>query len=90
MFERPLSSYIDNVKENLNNNVNDNVARTPRQVDDIADKLMNRLGATDNRAFYCKVGWKLSEALIWSNLEVALSGNSPQRYFSWLCKRQMQ
>lgn len=91
MFDRPLNNDIDNVKKRLNNNVNDNVAtRTAKQVDDIADRLMEKLQATDNRAFYCKVGWKLSEAQIFSNLEVALSGNNPQRYFTWLCKRQMQ
>lgn len=90
MFERPLGSYIDNVKENLNNNVNDNVKRTAKEVDGIADRLMDKLGTQDNRAFYCKVGWKLADNLIWSNLEIALSGNSPQRYFTWLCKRQMQ
>ena len=90
MFERPLNNDIDNVKKRLNNNVNDNVTtRTAKQVDGIADKIMEKLGATENRAFYCKVGWKLNENLIWSNIEVALSGNNPQRYFTWLCKRQM-
>lgn len=90
MFDRPLNNDIDNVKKRLNNNVNDNVARTSRQVDEIADRVMEKLQTKDNRAFYCKVGWRLSEALIYSNLEVALSGNDPQRYFTWLCNRQMK
>jgi hypothetical protein len=90
MFDRPLNNDIDNVKKRLNNNVNDNVAtRTSKEVDGIADRIMEKLSTTENRAFYCKVGWKLSDAQIFSNVEVALSGNNPQKYFTWLCKRQM-
>jgi len=91
MFDRPLSNDIDNVNQRLNNNVIDNVVkRTASQVDSLADRMMAKLHATDNRDFYCKVGWKLSEAVINNNLELAVNkGKDPQRYFSWLCKRVM-
>ena len=88
MFDRPRNN--DNVISRIEiNNVNDNVSRSPNQVDAIADRIMKKLSATDNRAFYCKVGWKLSESVINSNLEQALKGNNPQRYFTWLCNRLM-
>jgi len=80
----------DNVISRIEiNNVNDNVRRTSNQVDAIADRIMDKLRATDNRAYYCKVGWKLSESIINNNLEQALKGNNPQRYFTWLCNRYM-
>lgn len=88
MFDRPRNN--DNVSLGTKYNVIDNVkSRTPKQVDGIADHIMEKLGATAYREFYCKVSWKLTEAQIFSNVEVALSGNNPQRYFTWLCKRQM-
>lgn len=87
MLNRPHNN--DNVNETRNNNVNDNVNRSSNQVDAIADRIMAKLHTTDNRAYYCKVGWKLSEAVINNNLEQALKGNSPQRYFTWLCNRYM-
>jgi len=84
----------DNVATIKNNNVNernnDNVSRTSNQVDAIADRIMVALHADQlSRPFYCKVAWKLSEAIINNNLEQALKGNNPQRYFTWLCKRYM-
>ncbi len=57
-----------------------------KQVDFIADKIMERLNTEENRKFYCKVAWKLTEATIWNNMEIALKGDNPQRYFSFLCK----
>ena len=88
MFDRPRN--IDNEISKVEiNNVNDNVKRSPNQVDRIADRIMQKLQTTDNREFYCKVGWKLSESIINDNLEIALKGRSPQKYFTWLCKRIM-
>lgn len=89
--------YNDNVSFSRNYNVNDNVKtnvnlkRSPNQVDAIADRIMMKLRADDSsRGFYCKVAWRLSEAIINKNLEIALrSDRSPQRYFTWLCKRDM-
>lgn len=94
MFDRPRNN--DNVNFNRNYNVNDNVntnvklKRSTNQVDAIADRLMFKLNADSNsRAFYCKVAWSLSEAVINNSLEQALKGKNPQRYFTWLCKRYM-
>lgn len=84
-----------NVSKNvsLKNNVNDNDRgkyQRSRRVDLIADEILNRLGADyKSRPFYCKVAWKLSEARIYSNLESALKGRSPQRLFTYLCKKDM-
>lgn len=95
MFDRPLNNVIDNVNQRLNNNVIDNVKpnvkRSATQTDAIADNIMRKLGASnDYREFYCKIAWSLSEAVIAKNLEIALGSNrSPQRYFTWLCKRYM-
>lgn len=83
----------DNVGNKLPNNVNDNVkppGRTENQVNAIAARLVDALDNPDARLFYCKVAWQLSEAQIQNNLEIALrSHRSPQRYFTWLCKRMM-
>lgn len=87
--ESVARKYIVNVNESktLNNNVNDNVAH----VDYIADKLVAALNNPDSRPYYCKVAWKLPEARIWFNLELALSaGRVPKNYFSWLCTREMR
>jgi len=78
------------------NNVNDNVVakrgKTENQVDAIADMIMRKLNVgKEYREYYCKVAWNLSESVINNNLEIALKSNrSPQRYFTWLCKRYMQ
>lgn len=71
----------------LNNNVivNDKEAR----VDRIADRLIEKLNNESGRLFYCKVGWSLSEAQIENNLEIALKGKDPKRYFTWLCMKDM-
>lgn len=71
----------DNVPKVLNNNVND--------IDNKADMLVARLNNPASREFYCKVAMRLSEAQIIRNLETALRGNNPQRYFTWLCNRDM-
>ena len=75
------------------NNVNDNDRgkyQRSRQVDRIADDIIHRLGAEmRSRPFYCKVAWSLSEARIYNHLESALKGRSPQRLFTYLCKKDM-
>lgn len=73
------------------NNVNDNVERTEAQVNSLASHIMRKLKTTENWPYYCKVSWKLSESKINNNLEIALKSNrSPQRYFTWLCNRDME
>jgi len=79
-----------NVVKTLTNNVNDNVAKNEKFVDMIADKLVRELNNPGARLFYCKVAWKLPENKIYNNLELAKTGKSPQKYFSWLCNREMQ
>lgn len=74
----------------VNNNAMNNNVRSLIKVDAadaIADKLCKELGNNQYRTFYCKVAYKLSEAEIWSSLELAKTGNNPARYFTWLVKR---
>ena len=87
MFDRPRNN--DNVI--FNRKYNDNVKTTKeKQVEIRAAELMRKLNAgEDSLKWYWKVCWKLSEGQVNNNLELALKGNSPQRYFTWLCKRQM-
>lgn len=95
MFDRPRNN--DNVISrneinNVNDNVKANVKKSVNQVDATADRIMRKLNVDDTyRDFYCKIAWKLSEAAINNHLETALRSNrSPQRYFTWLCKRDMR
>lgn len=90
-----------NVNDNVNgsfktsitmNNVNDNVREgkydKAKQVEVVADTLLERLGAkVESRPFMCKVAWKLPEHRVWTNVETALKGNNPVGLFIYLCKR---
>lgn len=78
----------DNVSNNLNNNVIDNVSKS-KQVDLIANKLVLAFNNPGARAYYCKIAWKLPEALIWNNLEQSSKGKNQVRLFTWLCERNM-
>lgn len=79
---------VNKVNYNAMNNVVKNLISN-QQADVIADKLCEKLGNHEYRAFYCKVAYKLSESQIWSSLEVALTGKDPAKYFTWLVKKQM-
>lgn len=63
--------------------------KTLAEVQAIAHKLVDRLDNPSRFALYCKFAWNLPEARIWSNLETALAGRSPQRLFTWLCQREL-
>lgn len=74
-------------------NDNDNIPlrgkyQKAREVDRIADKLVTIFNNPGARPFYCKVGWKLSEAIIWQNVEKAQSvkKGSQVKLFTYLCK----
>lgn len=80
----------ENVSEKPNYNVIDNESRYDKgkQVEQLADVLVIRLGAkVESRPFMCKVAYKLSEARIWDNVEQALKGRNPMGLFIYLCKR---
>lgn len=91
----PLNNTMNNnaMKSNLvtynamNNEVKNLISND--NADTIADKLCEKLGNHQYRAFYCKVAYTLSESQIWSSLEVAQTGKNPARYFTWLVKKQM-
>ncbi len=72
------------------NHNNDNVRYSKaKRVEMIADRLVEKLGNSEFRPFYCKVAYKLNEARIWELLESAttIKKGNPAKLFSWLCKR---
>ena len=80
----------ENVSEKPNYNVNDNEGKYTkgRDVEVLADRLLQRLGAKEeSRPFMCKVAYKLSEARIWDNVDQAMKGRNPIGLFIYLCKR---
>lgn len=82
-------SKTHNVNGNNNGNV-DTKYQISRKVDRIADQLVEKMGNSKYRAFYCKVALKLSEARIWQNYESAVAGaknGDPGRLFTYLCKK---
>lgn len=91
---KQLHNVNDNEVNTINNNDNDIVVKpsvkTEVQVNAIAEKLVNELNNPEAWEFYCKVAWRLSEATIYQNLEIAKGGRNPQRYFSWLCNRGLK
>lgn len=96
MAEQMMSSYnvpnnaIYKVNNNVNNEDNGSNVKFIKRADRIADQLEAKLGGGEkSRPFYCKVAYELTEGSIFSNLELALKGRSPQRYFTWLCKKSM-
>lgn len=72
----------------LTNTDSDTVDKS-KQVDLVADKLVIALNNPERRAYYCKVAWKLPEAVIWNNLEQSSKGKYPARLFTWLCERSI-
>lgn len=85
-----LKSILDNnvnVSKTIKNNDND-IGRE-KIVDYIADKLSRSLNNPGGRLYYCKIAWKLPESVVWSNLEIALAGRDPRKYFTWLCEREL-
>lgn len=89
-------TYGNNVNDNENQKLknNDNVndrggtGERSKQVDVIADKIAEKLGAKpESRAFLCKVAWTQPEHRIWGNVEQALKGRNPMGLFIYLSKR---
>lgn len=71
-----------------NDNVEGNKYEQSRRVEQLADTLLEKLGAKpESRPFMCKVAYRLSEARVWYNVEQALKGRNPMGLFIYLCKR---
>jgi len=69
---------------------NDNVSKyaSSKHVDTLADKLLEHFGlGIDSRPFMCKAAYKLSEANLMNNLEMAEKGKNKVGLFIYLCKR---
>jgi hypothetical protein len=87
-------TVTDTGRLNKINTVTDNTVTvrriTAEQVDSIANKIVEKLNNPTRRAYYCKVAWTLPEQKIWNNLELAIEkGKNPQKYFSYLCNKEM-
>jgi hypothetical protein len=98
-YTKPSNNVIDNEYiNNINTNNNDNDSNNKYiyktnvidNVDRIADRLVEKLHNPGSRRYYCLVAKTLPENILWSNLELAMRGRSPQRYFTWLCQRSLQ
>lgn len=85
---RPTMNNDNVSKTNITNNDIDNVAKS-KQVDLIAEKLVLALNNPNGREYYCKVAWRLPEAVIWNNLEQSAKGREPAKLFTWLCQKEM-
>ena len=66
------------------NNVNVNNVRA------IATKLVEKLDDPQSFKYFCMVAWNLPESVIWVNLEQALTGREPKKYFSFLCNLELK
>lgn len=66
--------------------------KNARQVDAIADKLVQVFNAPKSRPFFCKCAWKLSEDDIWTTKEYACRSGieSPIKYFVSVCSEKMK
>jgi hypothetical protein len=64
--------------------------KTITQVRVIAQRLCDGLNNQSRFEYYCKLAWHLPDSVIFTNLEVALTGRNPQRYFSFLCDLTMK
>lgn len=88
--EKPVSDSMINdsfySETSMNSMINDGTLRV-KKVDRLANRLVEIFNNPGGRDFYCKVGWKLSEAHIWRHVETAKKrGRIPARYFTTLCK----
>lgn len=86
-----MSLSLKSKEKAINDIVNDrkaNRANRAKQVDYIADKLVDMFHAPQSRPFFCKCAWKLSENTIWSIAECAGNPNvrCPVKYFVASCK----
>jgi hypothetical protein len=86
-----------NYRNNTNTITGDKRERVAkvRQIQEQAERLCKLLQNPDGYRFYCKVGWRLSEAAIQTNLEKALNAkhekvdHNPAKFFSYLCDLEL-
>lgn len=64
--------------------------RDDTHVEHLARELETKLNNTGFYEYYCKVGYKLSEAEIMAHLAQALKGKQPSRLFAYLCNKSMK
>ena len=77
----------DFFRNNIDNDNDGNKYQKAKNVDAIADRLVEIFKSPHSRPFYCKAAWVLSEATIWNNVELASKGKNPAGLFNYLCKK---
>lgn len=89
-----LSSTLNTSSVSVNNKFNNtnNTKTLKHSVTDvrrIALNVSDKLNNPSRVELYYKFAWQLTEQQICANLEVALAGRNPKRYFTWLCQRNI-
>lgn len=86
-----LTPNITNTIDTININNEEKYAKS-KQVELLAGKLVGLLNNPGSFHYYCKLGWKLPENVIWNNYEKATGAKNadPKRLFTWLCNRDLQ
>lgn len=84
-------NYNSNVKKGFSKNHNDNYndMDRAREVERIAQQLVDKFKSSESFAFYCQVAYSLPESTIWINYERSLKGRTPGNLFNWLCRKDM-
>lgn len=80
-----------NITTNTINNTNVDKYAKSKEVELLAGKLVGLLNSPGSFHYYCKLGWKLPENIIWNNYEKATSAKNadPKRLFTWLCNKDL-
>lgn len=78
--------YIDNDIEKYSKRQ----GKSTTEIDHMADQLVELFNNPGYRSYYCKVAAALSTGTIQNNIELAMRGREPARYFSWLCTKAMK
>ena len=94
MLKTTNDNYNDNVKSfskkpNVNDNYNDIEYEKSIQVENIANRLVDKFNNQNGYNFYCKVGYALTERTVWNLCESAERGRDPGKLFTWLANREM-
>lgn len=79
-------------KRDTYNDTDSDKYQKSKHVEMIASKLVDKFNTPQWFAFYCKVAYRLPEALIWKLYEKTQGKKvaNPAKLFYWLCERAMK
>lgn len=85
----PISNYL-NDNERFTRKTSLSIVIDEKQVERIADRLVDKLGYSESRPYYCKVARLLPEATLERLADTAKEvGNHPGRLFTYLTKQEI-